>query len=140
MCTTSQTSTILFYVNISRQTIFLWVGLCGNGTFIGPCFFEGNLNGERYLQMINEEAVPHLQEHFDQQQCGGFRRLWWIQDGAPAHLHIIVKDRPRELFNRIALNHDPEWPWLNPIWFFFFGYLKSKVFRTEEESQLRWMH
>ena len=67
--------------------------------------------------MINEEAVPHLQEHFDQQQRGAFRRLWWVQDGAPAHRRIIVRDRLRELFNHrvIALNHHPEWPPRSPV-------------------------
>ena len=86
--------------------------------------------------MINEEIVPQLQEHFQQQQLGAFRRLWWVQDGAPAHRCIIVRDRLQELFNHrvIALNRDPEWPPrspdLTPCDFFLWGYLKSKVFKT----------
>ena len=76
-----------FDVNIVNwQKISLWVhvGLCGNGTIIGSCFFEANLNDEWYLLMIHEETVPHLQEHFEQQQYGAFRRLWWVQDGVSA--------------------------------------------------------
>ena len=86
--------------------------------------------------MINEEIVPQLHEHFQQQQRGAFRRLWWVQDGAPAHRRIIVRDRLQELFNHrvIALNRDPEWPPrspdLTPCDFFLWGYLKSKVFKT----------
>ena len=96
-----------FDINMNRQKISLWIGLCGNGTIM-----EGNLNGEQYLHMINEEIVPQLQEHFQQQQRGAFRRLWWVQDGAPAHQRIILRDRHQELFNHrvIALNCDPEWP------------------------------
>ena len=28
-----------FDINMNRQKISLWIGLCGNGTILGPCFF-----------------------------------------------------------------------------------------------------
>ena len=46
-----------------------------------------------YLQMINKEIVPYLQEHVEQQERGAFRRLWWKQDGAPAHRRMIAGER-----------------------------------------------
>ena len=82
-----------FDVNMSREKIFLWIGLCGNGTLIGPCFFDGNLNGERYMYL------PQLQEHFEQQEGGVLQRLRWAHDGAPPHRRIIVRNRLRHLFN-----------------------------------------
>ena len=86
--------------------------------------------------MINEEIDPHLQEHFEQQQRGAFRRLWWKQDGAAAHGRTNVGESLRELFNHrvIALNYDPEWlprpPDSTPREVFLWWYLKSKVFKA----------
>ena len=84
----------------------------------------------------------------DQQRCdtstptalseagGAFRNLWWVQDGAPAHRLVAVRERLRELFGQrvIALYHNVEWsprsPDLTPCDFFLWGYLKSKVYTS----------
>ena len=94
---------------------------------------HSNLNGEWYLQMINEEIDPHLHEPFEQQRRGAFRRSWWKQDGAPAHRRIIVGERSRELFNHrvTALNYDPEWlprTLTKPRVIFFFGGISRAKF------------
>lgn len=65
-----------FNVNMSRQKLAGWLGLCGNGQVIGPFFFERNVNGVRYLQMLNDNVVPQLLALFDRQHGGVFRRLW----------------------------------------------------------------
>ena len=46
-----------FSKSMSRKKISVWIGLCGNGEFIWPFFFEGNVNGETYLQMLNDQIV-----------------------------------------------------------------------------------
>ena len=50
--------------------------------------------------------------------------LWWAQDGAPAHHHIIVRNRLNEDFNNrvIAPGHPPRSP--DP------GYIKNMVLTT----------
>ena len=53
--------------NDSRTKITVWVGLCGNGALTGPFFFEGKVNGENYLQMLNEEVFPKLVDMFGDQ-------------------------------------------------------------------------
>ena len=79
--------------NDSRAKITVWVGLCGNGALTGPFFFEGNVNGENYLQMLNEEVFPQLVEMLvDQFENGTFQRLWWAQDGAPGHRARVVRN------------------------------------------------
>jgi hypothetical protein len=60
--------------------INLWNGLCGNGVIIGSFFFERNVNGQDYLLMINQDAVPQFQLHFDRQENGAFQHLWWAKD------------------------------------------------------------
>ena len=42
----------------SRQKWTVWVGLCGNGEVVGPLFFSGNVNGEAYLDMLNNNVAP----------------------------------------------------------------------------------
>ena len=124
----------------SRQKWTVWVGLCGNGEVVGPLFFPGNVNGEAYLDMLNNNVVPILSQHYEVQANGAFRRVWWAQDGAPAHRRIIVRDRLQELFrNRvIAFGQPREWPPrspdLPPCDFFLWGYLKSRVYQTPPQN------
>ena len=100
--------------NNSRLKVTTWVGLMGNGTILGPVFFDENVNGPRYLAMINEQVVPALaNERRDRRQGNGrFRRVWWAQDGAPCHRNRATTDRLIELFGErvIALNRPVEWP------------------------------
>ena len=125
-----------YEVNISRDKLTVWIGLCGNGQIIGPFFFGRNVTGQVYLQVINNDVVPQLEQYFRRQIGGVFRNLWWVQDGAQAHRLIAVRDRLRELFGHrvIALYEDVEWPPrspdLIPCDFFLWGYLKNKVYTS----------
>ena len=113
------------------NSLSAWAALCGNGVIFGPYFFDGNVNGMAYLQLLNEFAFPQLVVHFGNQHWEDmFRGLWWAQDGAPAHRLIEVRDRLNRVFgnNRvIGLGHDVEWPPrspdLTPCDFFLWGYL-----------------
>ena len=100
--------------NDDRYTLTVLVGLMGNGNIIGPFFFQQNLDGKGYLEMLNEQVVPVLRRmgRFGPNRNGRFERLWWIQDGAPQHRRIIVTERLRQLFGErvVALNHAVEWP------------------------------
>ena len=60
----------------SRAKLTVWAGLCGNGVILGPYFFEGNVNGVAYLQMLHEYVLPLLAVHFrDHFENGLFRDL-----------------------------------------------------------------
>ena len=127
-----------FERNDDRHKLTVWVGLMGTGDIVGPFFFNGNIDGESYLQMINQQVVPALQRmrRFGPNRDGRYYRLWWVQDGAPPHRRRIVTERLRELFGErvVALNHPVEWPPrspdLTPLDFFLWGYLKAKVYLT----------
>ena len=43
-----------FDQNSSRQKSNIWAGTCRDGSLLGPFFFEGNMNGGAYIQIINE--------------------------------------------------------------------------------------
>ena len=42
----------------SYQKIIDWGGLCGNESILGPFFFDNNVNGMSYLDILNEEILP----------------------------------------------------------------------------------
>ncbi|KAF2362007.1 Protein of unknown function DUF4817 [Trinorchestia longiramus] len=97
-----------FDVRISRENVSVWMGLCGNGHGIGLYFYNDKLNGVEYLHLINNRIFPRLRETHGNR----INRTWWIQDGAPAHRTVAVREKLNELFgNRIiALNHRIECP------------------------------
>ena len=68
----------VFYASffMSREKLSVWIGLCGNGELIGPFFFEGNVNGEAYLQMLNDQIVRALAESYVLQANRTFLRVW----------------------------------------------------------------
>ena len=98
---------------------------------VGAFFFQQNINGERYLQMINDQIVQVLdeRERFWRQQNGRFKHLWCAHDDTRPHRGTDVMARLQELFGDriVALNQPVEWPPrspdLTPLDFF----LKAKV-------------
>lgn len=44
-----------------RQSLNVWVGITGDNHIIGPFFIRGNVNGNTYLNLINNQVVPELQ-------------------------------------------------------------------------------
>ena len=123
--------------SMSREKLSVWIGLCGNWELIGPFFFEGNVNGEAYLQMLNDQIVPALAECYVLQANGTFLKMGWAQDGFPAHRRIIMMERLQQLFLDclILLGRDHGWPPMFPdltfLDFFVWGYLICKVFLTQ---------
>ena len=117
---------------ISREKISVWMGLTGSGLVIGPLFYEGNMTGEKYLTMLNEQIIPQLRIGYGER----FERLWFMQDGAPCHRTLNVKNFLKDTFgNRvIGVGHDVEWPPRSPDLtacdFFLWGYLKGLIYRT----------
>ncbi|KAF2348320.1 hypothetical protein FHG87_020923 [Trinorchestia longiramus] len=110
--------------SICQDKLSLWIGLRGNGCLVGPLFYDNNLTGVVYLDLIKEAIVPELRHIY----ANRFNRLWWFQDGAPAHHLRVVKERLRELFGTliVALSLDIEWPprslHLTPCDYFLWGY------------------
>jgi len=94
------------------------------------------MNGEVYLNMINDCVVPDMRITFQYDLFGdvAFPNNWWFQDGAGAHRLRAVTVRLRELFGDqvVSLYHDREWPArspdLTPCDYFLWGYVKSRVF------------
>ena len=93
-----------FDMNICKEKLSLWIGLCGNGRLVGHFFYDNTQNGLKYLDMIIDEIIPELRRIYGDQ----FGRIWWFEDGASAHRPLIVRERLHELFGDhiVALNHE----------------------------------
>ena len=48
----------------SHAKLTVWGAVCGNGVLLGPYFFERNVNGDKYLQMLQQYVLPLLAGHF----------------------------------------------------------------------------
>lgn len=126
-----------------RWSINVWAGIIGNYV-IGPHFFHGHLTGEMYLEFLQNELnelLETLPAHYDQ------GRIWFQQDGAPAHYSQAVRHYLDNRFrNRwIGRGGPVQWPPRSPdltkMDFFFWGYVKEKVYQvaptTRENMQLK---
>ena len=51
--------------HVSRAKLTVCAALCGNGVLLGPYFFRENVNGQAYLNMLNEFVFPILAVYFE---------------------------------------------------------------------------
>ena len=66
-----------YNVNDSHQKLTVWVGLYGNGNMSGSFFFDGNVNGQSYLNLLNDEVIPLMTVLFQNQfNESWFQYLW----------------------------------------------------------------
>lgn len=118
------------------QKVNVWAGLFGNHV-IGPLFIDGNLNGESYLHMLQNNIHP-LIENTIRTNGGEFNReeVRFQQDGAPPHYDVNVRGylnvhfREKWIGRRGAIEWPARSPDLNPLDFFLWGHLKSVIYCT----------
>lgn len=114
------------------QKLNVWAGIIGQN-IVGPYFIAGNINAENYVHLLRTEVVPRIQEITGL----AFEQVWFQQDGAPAHFAVITRDYLNEIFHnkwigrRGSIEWPPRSPDLTPLDYFYWGYLKSKVFETK---------
>ena len=57
----------------SGEKPVVWIGLVRNN-LIGPYFFDGNVNGPTYLEMLNNFVLPQVENIFGVNQNGSIPR------------------------------------------------------------------
>ena len=55
--------------------MIVWVGIISDNTIIGLYFFNGNVNGQSYVNVINTDTVPHLHARYGQGRNGAVPHL-----------------------------------------------------------------
>lgn len=105
-----------------RQSVHVWAGILNNRV-IGPIFFDGIMNGNRYFELING-VVPDLRNQNND--------VIWQQDGAPPHNVVAVTQYLNEHFEFwIGKFGHSRWPPNSPdltvLDTFLWGFLKDKL-------------
>lgn len=114
------------------QKLNVWAGILCN-KIVGPFFIDGNLNAQKYLDLLNNSIIPAIRNIVQ----GAFDNVWFQQDGAQPHYALIVRDFLNNIFpekwigRRGAVEWPPRSPDLTPLDFFYWGYLKGKVYETK---------
>jgi len=120
------------------EKVNVWAGIVGDH-IIGPFFIDGNLNGENYLALLQNNVVPTLTNLYPDPGNPGVPAdmIWFQQDGAPAHYELNVRQYLDQIFqNRwIGRRGSVDWPARSPdltaLDFFLWGYIKSIVYKTK---------
>ncbi|XP_025266325.1 uncharacterized protein LOC105254594 isoform X2 [Camponotus floridanus] len=113
--------------------VTVWMGVSKWGV-IGPFFFGGMVNGERYRELLTNFVRRELTKKKK------LSRTWFQQDGAPCHtanetMTVLRKMFGNRLISRTAsLSWPPRSPDLSVCDFFLWGYLKSRVYETKPKD------
>jgi hypothetical protein len=110
--------------------LIVWAAIFYSGV-VGPFFFQENVNGERYLELLQQQFHPIIQ-HFPM-----FNELIFMQDGAPPHWSRNVRQWLSFTFpDRWMGRSSPNLPWppyspdLTPMDFFLWGWVKHCVYQN----------
>ncbi|KAL1517988.1 hypothetical protein ABEB36_001678 [Hypothenemus hampei] len=115
------------------QKLNVWAGILGDHV-IGPFFIDGNLNGRKYLDLLQAQVIPAIQ------QLGvELGDVWFQQDGCPAHNTALVREYLNRNFPNKVISGwgNILWPArspdLTPANFFLWGYVKSTIYRFQDD-------
>jgi transposase len=119
---------------LNAPGIMVWAGLMWD-RIIGPFFFDdGKITSARYLQMLQEEMWPSIENH------PALPRLVFQQDGAPPHYGVIVRQFLDERFPQRWIGRQGPFSWpprspdLTPLDFWLWGYVKDEVYKEKPKS------
>lgn len=123
-------------------SINVWCGIVGDYV-LGPYELPPRLNGPLYLHFLENVLYTLL----DDVPLNVRRNMWFMQDGAPAHYSLDVRNHLDQRFPRRWIGRGSAFPWpsrspdLNPLDFFLWGCMKDIVYKhtvnTREELWLR---
>lgn len=121
--------------NQIRFSFNCWCGLKGNEVVMVE-FYEGNLNSDTYNNIILENVSNII----DNLPLSESRRVYFQQDGAPAHNSRNTRCSLNRQFGEQWIGtHGPvSWPArspdLTPLDFFLWGYLKNEIYKKKYDS------
>lgn len=116
------------------QKINIWAGIFNN-QIVGPFEIEGNLNSEKYLDLLITKVGAALEVVARENQ-----KIWFQHDGCPAHYSLDVRNFLNDCFpNRWigrggTINWPARSPDLVPCDFFLWGHLKSKIYKKRHPN------
>jgi hypothetical protein len=116
-------------VRHTMASVMVWCGISCKGV-VGPYFFDTMVIGETFQKMLKDLCFPSLNTF------GLTHRTSFKQDGTPSHTAHTTLSLLNEVFKGRVISQGCPIPWpprspdLNPLDFWFWGYLKHAVFST----------
>ena len=116
-------------------SVNVWAGIVDD-QLIGPFILPNRLNGDGYLQFLQED-LPGLLENV---VLAVRRDMWYLHDGAPPHFRNDVREYLTATYHHRWVGRGgpvawpPRSPDLNPLDFYLWGHFKSLVYHTEVQN------
>lgn len=113
----------------SPQKVNVWLGILGHH-IIGPFYIDGNLNGEKYLELLQHRIYPEIHRIMGNR----IGDVWFQHDGCPSHytrdvIHFLNTHFPNKWIGRGGIiRWPPRSPDLSPNDFHFWGHIKNKIY------------
>lgn len=113
------------------QSINVWAGIIGN-FLIGPCVLPPRLNGEIYLQFLQNAFLDSI-EHLP---LATRQHMFFMHDGAPPHFSVAVRNHLNNVYPNRWIGRGgpiawpPRSPDLTPMDFYLWGHLKTLVYSS----------
>ena len=115
---------------VASLGLCVWAAIHSGGIF-GPFFFAGTVNGQCYLEMLQQQFIPALET------LPNHDEYLFQQDGAPPHYANVVRDWLNSRFDGQWIGRRGsfcDWPARSPDLtvcdFFLWGYIKDRVYKT----------
>lgn len=108
--------------------VTVWAGFTATQV-LPPFFFEGTIDGDSYLAVLQDHVVPVLKKK------RMLSKTTFQQDGAPPHIKKCVTDFLRANFGTRIISRSFEHTWpprspdLTPADFWFWGTVKQRVYQ-----------
>lgn len=123
--------------SLHSPKLCVWMGLSSKFA-LRPFFFEKTVNAEGYLAMLQTHVRPQLAKRHK------LSSTIFMQDGAPPHFSTQVRDYLCTTFTEdrvISRGCSQPWPArspdLNPLDYWFWGWLKAKVYHSNKPQTLQ---
>lgn len=113
----------------------VWTGIVGTH-LIGPHILPNRLNGRDFRQFLTHD----FQELTENLPLNLVRDMWIQLDGAPPHWERTVREWLDANYENKWIGRDGPFLWparspdLNPLDYFFWGYMKERVYETPPED------
>ena len=108
------------------KKVMAWAGFV-DGKFLPIHWFEGSVNGESYIKMLEDKVWPSVKHSASR------KGYWFMQDCATAHTTNAVLSYLKDKLQGRVVSHKTDFPWppkspdLNPLDFYFWGVAEKEV-------------
>lgn len=119
------------------RKVNVWLGVLAHHV-IGPFYIDGNLDGQKYLRLLEQHVLPEIQRV----SGAGINNIWFQHDGCPSHYtREVTQFLDTHFTNRWigrggAINWPPRSPDLAPNDFHLWPHIVNKIYGSTKYNNL----